>query len=203
MFSNQWHSENVPTWDKFFDAFDASKVLEIGSYEGQSACWLIDKLAARHPLEIHCVDRWDSIGAYSAGLNPKPGDMDEVEQRFNHNLDKAILSAPHPVTVGIHRGESWREMMHLIVQLGAGYFDFIYIDGSHLAFDVLTDAVLAFKLLRPGGFMCFDDYIWGDGSNFLASPKLGIDGFVNAGISVMFKVLPTPCTQVFLQKVCE
>ena len=36
----------------------------------------------------------------------------------------------------------------------------VYVDGSHHARDVLQDAVLAWGLLRPGGYMIFDDYGW-------------------------------------------
>ena len=39
-------------------------------------------------------------------------------------------------------------------------FDFIYIDGSHIAKDVLTDACMAWPLLMPKGLMVFDDYMW-------------------------------------------
>jgi predicted O-methyltransferase YrrM len=59
-------------------------------------------------------------------------------------------------------------------------YDFIYIDGSHEAPDVLFDAVLAFETLRPRGLMCFDDYAWDreglDGG--VHAPKLAIDAFV-------------------------
>ena len=37
--------------------------------------------------------------------------------------------------------------------------DLIYIDGSHLAKDVLSDAILSWKLLKPSGVMIFDDYL--------------------------------------------
>ena len=37
-------------------------------------------------------------------------------------------------------------------------FDLVYIDASHEAADVLADAVLAWPLLKPGGFLGFDDY---------------------------------------------
>jgi hypothetical protein len=43
---------------------------------------------------------------------------------------------------------------------GGGLFDFIYIDGSHLRGDVLTDAVLSWQLLGRGGVMVLDDYEW-------------------------------------------
>jgi hypothetical protein len=62
-------------------------------------------------------------------------------------------------------------------------FEFIYIDGSHDASDVMTDAVLAFQLLKEDGYLIFDDYLWDYGymmnNNILAIPKVGIDNFVN------------------------
>jgi predicted O-methyltransferase YrrM len=39
-------------------------------------------------------------------------------------------------------------------------FDLIYVDGSHQASDVLTDSIITFQLLRVGGVMTFDDYVW-------------------------------------------
>ena len=57
-------------------------------------------------------------------------------------------------------------------------YDFIYIDGSHEAKDVLMDAVLAWGLLKVGGVMAFDDY---EGDGYLepeALPKIAIDGFL-------------------------
>ena len=59
-------------------------------------------------------------------------------------------------------------------------FDFIYIDGSHIAKDVLTDACMAWPLLKPKGLMVFDDYLWTPNArDILHRPKLAIDAFVN------------------------
>ena len=57
------------------------------------------------------------------------------------------------------------------------YFGFIYIDGSHRARDVMHDAVLAWGLLEKGGILLFDDYLWGDRSRPLETPKPAIDAF--------------------------
>jgi predicted O-methyltransferase YrrM len=65
-------------------------------------------------------------------------------------------------------------------------FDIVYIDGSHATADVLEDAVLSYRLLKPGGVLIFDDYrgagALGQGpltrdktSDF---PKAAIDRFV-------------------------
>ncbi len=40
-------------------------------------------------------------------------------------------------------------------------FDFIYVDASHKAIDVLHDGVMSFQILKPGGSIIFDDYKWG------------------------------------------
>ena len=42
-------------------------------------------------------------------------------------------------------------------RLADGSVDVAYIDGSHRACDVLTDAVLSWPLLKVGGMIVFDD----------------------------------------------
>jgi predicted O-methyltransferase YrrM len=59
--------------------------------------------------------------------------------------------------------------------------DYVYIDGSHLAIDVLSDAVLSWSLLKDGGILVFDDYGWGDHTtDEKQKPKLAIDAFLSA-----------------------
>lgn len=53
------------------------------------------------------------------------------------------------------------------------------MDGSHLAPDVLSDAVLAWNLLKPGGILAFDDYEWKCGGTPLHCPQAGIDAFAS------------------------
>ena len=42
-------------------------------------------------------------------------------------------------------------------------FDVVYVDGSHTADDVLADAILSWGLLKTGGIVIFDDYLWDGG----------------------------------------
>lgn len=61
------------------------------------------------------------------------------------------------------------------------FADYIYIDGSHLAIDVMQDAVLAWYLLKDNGILIFDDYGWGaHTTDERQKPKLAIDAFLNA-----------------------
>ncbi len=59
--------------------------------------------------------------------------------------------------------------------------DYAYVDGSHLAIDVLQDAVLSWYLLKEGGILIMDDYGWGVHTNDeKQKPKLAIDAFMKA-----------------------
>jgi hypothetical protein len=44
---------------------------------------------------------------------------------------------------------------------------------------VLSDACLTWPLLKPGAFLIFDDYLWGNPRDALHRPKLAIDTFIN------------------------
>jgi len=39
-------------------------------------------------------------------------------------------------------------------------YDIIYIDGDHTAFAAYNDAILSYPLLKKGGILIFDDYLW-------------------------------------------
>ncbi|RIA80654.1 hypothetical protein C1645_784548 [Glomus cerebriforme] len=69
-------------------------------------------------------------------------------------------------------------------------FDFIYIDGSHFACDVLSDAVLSWNLLKEDGIMILDDYEWDYFVEEYNNPRIAIDSFLNSyqcQIEVIYK----------------
>jgi Methyltransferase domain len=58
-------------------------------------------------------------------------------------------------------------------------FDLVFVDGSHHGLDVLVDAALSWQLLRDGGFLVFDDYVWRElGEDALLRPGVAIDAFL-------------------------
>jgi hypothetical protein len=95
--------------------------------------------------------------------------------------------------VRVCRGRSEEMLVKLI---GQGIrADFIYVDGSHQAADVLSDAVLAWKLLKEGGVLIFDDYLWARYQDRpLLNPKMAIDAFVNCHLDQLnyIRVPQTP-----------
>ena len=70
--------------------------------------------------------------------------------------------------------------------LPLGAFDYIYVDGSHLPRDVLEDAVLAYRLLKVGALVTFDDYA--SDTNSAVRPKVALDAFVSVFGDAMTEV---------------
>jgi predicted O-methyltransferase YrrM len=196
-FTSDWFSGNIPAWLKIID-FKPKNVLEIGCYEGRATTWLIDHCQPRE-VEVHCVDPWVDY----ADL-PKQK-MAEIEDRFDKNI--AVARQNNPLAKAIkHKKLSSQALAEFISERKHKYFDVIYIDGSHHATDVLSDAVMSFPLLRIGGIMIFDDYLWrggSEGNDPLCAPKAGIDAFLNVFHSKM-RILPFfPLWQIYARKLSE
>jgi hypothetical protein len=61
--------------------------------------------------------------------------------------------------------------------------DFVYVDGSHAPSDTLSDACMAWGMLKPQGIMLFDDY------QYPHEPtKVGIDAFL-AGFEGQYEIV--------------
>jgi predicted O-methyltransferase YrrM len=132
-------------------------MLEIGSYEGASTCWLLEHLTDHPGTRLTCVDQW----AQRSGQRVYQEDMETVYQTFLKNIratDKANR-------VTVLRG-STREVLPGIQDQR---FDLIYIDGDHSAEGVYYDSLQAFRLVHDGGMILWDDY------HHAASVKEGVD----------------------------
>lgn len=197
-FTQEWFAQNAPIWDEVVPRYKPRNILEIGSYEGRSACYFIERCARDNPIELHCVDTWQG------GVEHDANGASAVEARFDHNIALARSRAAHPVQVFKHKMHSHMALAKLIMVNRAPVFDVVYIDGSHQAPDVLTDAVMAFQLLRVGGLMIFDDYIWSmeppGRQDPLNMPKPAIDAFLNIFQRKMLIVSGVPVYQLFATK---
>lgn len=189
-FTADWFSHVESVWEQIVEQLSPRAILEIGAYEGRATCFLIERAAAIHPVELHCIDSWEGEGA-------------EVEERFDRNVAAARAAAANPVELVKHKDRSSAALPRLLAEGRAGSFDLIYVDGSHAAADVLLDAVLAFELLRPQGMLIFDDYLWQDerpgAEDHYRMPKAAIDAFVNVNRRRL-AVLRAPLYQLYVQK---
>jgi predicted O-methyltransferase YrrM len=178
-FSVDWFSPCIPIWtDLLSQQGRIRKILEIGSYEGRSAAWLIENaFEAGGQGEIFCVDTWQG------GTELDAADMSAVEERFARNVTIARSRSRSSVAVHTLKGASIQKLASLVAEGHGGSFDIVHVDGSHQCPDVLGDAVLAFQLCRIGGLILFDDYGWSQerhgAEDLLNQPKLAVDSFIN------------------------
>ena len=205
-FTTSWFAAGAKAvWDQLLPEINPTRILEIGSYEGASACYLIDRLGRDKSLEIHCVDSWEGGVEHGEGGSAQ-ANMADVESRFRRNVAAAIAASPHPVDLIVRKGRSDLEMAKLLAEGAAGTFDFVYIDGSHQAPDVLCDAVLGFRLLRANGVIAFDDYLWQEslpyGVDPLRCPKPAIDAFTNL-YARKIQIISAPLYQLYVRKLSD
>ena len=148
-FSNTWFDGSIGLWVDLLSPLKATgrmlELLEVGSWEGRSSAFLLSYLPN---ARLTAVDTW--AGGIEHQERP---DLATLEQRFDHNVsafrDRLVK----------RKGLSSIVLAELAAQ-EKECFDFIFIDGSHFADDVMVDAVLGWQLLREGGVMVFDDYLW-------------------------------------------
>ena len=203
-FTNDWFTKVAEdNWKILIPQVNPKKVLEIGSYEGAATSFIINN--ANDCEEIFCVDTWEG-GVEHEKMDAKSISMKHVEKRFDKNIEIAIKEAKSNVNIKKIKARSDDALINLLSEGKKNYFDFIYVDGSHQAPDVLLDAILSFRLLRVGGVIAFDDYLWSEelesGRDPLRCPKPAIDAFTNLYLRKI-DILSAPLYQMYVTKISD
>jgi cephalosporin hydroxylase len=176
-FGSNFFSKWIPDWQKHLSHLMGNPNvvgIEVGTLNGDMAVWSANEL----------VNGQGSI-QYSIDIN-------ETEHLKNN-------ISPYS-NIKFIRGTSYDVLRTLTHNNQTkGFADYVYLDGSHLAIDVLSDAVLAWSLLKDGGILCLDDYGWGiHTTDEKQKPKLAIDAFLAAYVG-HYEILHFGW-QVFLKK---
>lgn len=197
VFSSDWFSRHIPIWTQILAHFSRPQgwqVLEVGAYEGRATVWLCENLI-KDTGAIWCIDSFDD----SAG-----GPLEDTKGLYDRFM-RNISQLGNKDRVHVMRGWSHEQMYELMSRGFRSRFDFVYIDGSHKTADVLRDAVIAFDLLKAGGLMIFDDYLWPleqqGQKNPLNSPKMAIDVFTDCYSNKISIIQNVPLYQLALMKV--
>lgn len=169
VFTEDWLSRHIPVWEAVLDK-KSKKVLEIGSFEGKSCVWFCENLEG---CTVTCVDTFE--GSMEHTEETKSG----LRERFDENTEE------YKDRITVLVGTSDKVLRTLPYE---ETYDVVYIDGSHLSKDVLTDAILTWPLLKTNGIMIFDDYRWPTYVGTLQHPAPGIHVFLNM-FDGEFKVL--------------
>ena len=177
-FTQDWFDYNIPHITELMKLLpERKRFLEIGCFEGRATCWFLQNALADDG-EMVCID------PFTGSMEHEQMDLSSLYKTFNQNVDEARKENQE---VWIRKGGSYDMLAELIAN--QYMFDFIYIDGDHTAPAVLTDACMAWPLLKQGGIMLFDDYHWNPGNyNEYQTPKRGVDAFSHA-FGDQFKVV--------------
>lgn len=146
-FQENWFEHNIPHWQQWLGSFAGKpgvRALEIGSFEGRSTLWLCQNILTAADSRIDCVDFFAPDPVYG-----------DYHARFVEN------TADHRGKIREFAGPSF-DMLRKV----DGPYDIVYVDGWHTAFGAMADGLMCWPLLKVGGVMIFDDYLW-------VPPKLG------------------------------
>ena len=169
VFTQDWFSNITHLLDEMLERYkgvDGVKYLEIGSFEGMSAIWVLDNILTGKNCKATCVDSFQGGSKYNEwGI-----EVSNLEKTFTSNME------PYKGRYVLKKGLSKDVLRYNFKEQS---FDIIYVDGSHEASDTLIDLVNAFYLLKVGGELLIDDYMW----NFNQfetqnTPKEAVDSFL-------------------------
>lgn len=170
-FTTDWFSPHIPLLERWLLPLTGKpglRFLEIGCWEGRSSCWFLERVLTDQSSSLTCIDTFE--GSREHNLHQNQRRAEGIERRFDHNI-RAIGAQDRMVKC---KGKS----AEVLRRLPLAYYDFIYIDASHIVLDVLRDGVLSWDLLKVGGLCLFDDYglrLFRDSAD---NPKAAIDAFL-------------------------
>ncbi len=162
--SRNWVRRKPANWTKYIlplrDTFPELRLLEIGVFEGMSACWWLDNLLTR-PNDFYLgIDPWDS--KFMAHSFARQGVMDQVHAKAVKSLK------PYGNKAHLYHGESveaFRPAPELKDLLLPESFEVAYIDGVHEPPGAMIDSVNVWSVVRPGGIIVWDDWNAGNPRN--------------------------------------
>jgi len=163
-------------------------ILEVGTFAGISVIGMLKYLPNAF---AYTIDSWKN---YSEKTRQNT-DIDilknieelNVEQVFYQNIEKAGMKN----RIKPFKGDSTDVLLQLVQESPITYrdnngvshyiwgFDFIYVDASHKCLDCFVDCILSWKLLKKGGIMGIDDYMYNVGyRDILEIPFEGVNRFL-------------------------
>lgn len=137
--------------DDLLKTNDLSNILELGFAHGVSSCYFASTLKDMGKGHLTTID--------NTTAKTREPNIEELLKKTG--LEEYVTYYFEAVSY------NWR-LMKLIEENDGPIFDFCYIDGAH---DWNNDGfafLLVDKLLKPGGYIIFDDYNW----SFSRSPSM-------------------------------
>ena len=174
-FTTDWFTHNIPNFELCTKTAPDNKMyLEIGCFEGRSTCWMLQNALAKDGKDgtIICVDPYAPESHLWKLFNTNP------LANFKENTAEVIGKDQ---TLKLIQLPSYEGLAKLITE--GLQFDFIYVDGDHRPHMALMDGCMAWGLLKQGGTMLFDDYLYPE-----KPTKDGVDAFLK-GYEGLYEII--------------
>ena len=170
-YNEKWFCNNLYYLSvNFKNENNVKNILEIGSYEGRSAIFFLKNFSGSN---ITCVDTWcgsDEHKSINFELIEKNFDLNTSFYQSNKTLFKHKMTS----------NEFFKK--------NRKYFDLIFVDGDHSSNQVKIDLINSWNILKKGGFLILDDYMWWFYKDLKKNPSTPINNFIKENISNISKL---------------
>ncbi|PPQ86581.1 hypothetical protein CVT25_006187 [Psilocybe cyanescens] len=174
--TQDWFSHNIASWTALFPLIQSKRprVLEVGSWEGRSAVFLLNSIC-KNGGEIVCIDHFDLLQTVAG---------QERYSKINQNL--ALT------------GQKYRILPQFSVPA------LMEVLSEETADDTMLDGELVWRLARKGAIIIFDDYHWDkEPEDSMHHPKRGIDAFLTLHQGEYERLTDESDYQVVLRKLTD
>ena len=172
-FQQPWFEATRPDWEELTRSLRGQqlRVLEVGAFEGASTTWILDNLLIHPKSTMTVIDTFAGGMEHQGDVNDTYG-LTSLKSRFWSNVSQC----KHVSKLNVMEMTSDEALITLRKE--GARFDFVYIDASHVALDVLHDAVLCWRMLDMGGTLVFDDFAWKGYNEDCYNPRVAILSFL-------------------------
>lgn len=152
---NTWSKQREQVFEEMLAGYRGRKAqfLEIGSFEGASALWVLANVLTHSESSLTCVDN--------------------NRLHRGKSLIQNLQTSGHGSKVKV----LWADSRDLRKHVTDDCYDFVYVDGCHEAPVVLHDVINAYLICKSGGLVACDDYTYARLENG-TRPMEAIDAFL-------------------------
>jgi tetratricopeptide (TPR) repeat protein/predicted O-methyltransferase YrrM len=156
-FTYDFFSFRIPTWQVYLQPLldkEELKIIEVGSHQGMSSCWLLDNILIHPEDKLICIEP-------------------QFAPKLKENITRTGVESKVTFLAGdVHK--------HLN-SLEANSIDLINFQDKCKQPDYIEACgILSWKLLKKDGILVFNDYGWVNPAVPEQQPKLGIDRFLES-----------------------
>ena len=170
-YNEKWFCNNLNYLSvNFKDINNVKNILEIGSYEGRSAIFFLKNF---YGSKITFVDTWCGSDEH------KSVNFKLIEENFDFNTS-FYQSNKYLFKYKMTSNEFFKK--------NHKYFDLIFVDGDHSSDQVKVDLINSWNILKNGGYLILDDYMWWFYKDLKKNPSTPINNFINENISNISKL---------------